>query len=303
MSPIFISRQQEQLGQFSEEDVKAGLQSGRFLPDDLAWREGMAEWQPLSSLGLAGAPRAATPLAHPGIPHPGVGQVLAPVPLTEGLPWERATASGWLVPWWETTRDALFAPVSAFSAMKVEGGYGKPLTYLMICSFISALVYALCQVAVQAVMASSGSGEAMSVSFMGLLCAVPVAIGAGLLMAAIGAVITAFVGGAITHGCLILFSAAGSGFEGTVRAICYATGAVNALQIVPILGWIAAIFWGPIVYVIALKEAHKTEYWRVICASLIPVLLCCGCLVGIGMAFAGSMPQIMESLQNQNWQP
>lgn len=55
MTTIFISRNREQLGQFTEQEVRTGLQTGQFLETDLAWKEGMAGWEVLSSLGLATA--------------------------------------------------------------------------------------------------------------------------------------------------------------------------------------------------------------------------------------------------------
>ncbi|MCX6969562.1 MAG: GYF domain-containing protein [Verrucomicrobia bacterium] len=58
---IFVNRDRQSLGQFSEQDVSNGLESGRFLPDDLAWQEGMESWQPLSSLTHLPPPGAAIP--------------------------------------------------------------------------------------------------------------------------------------------------------------------------------------------------------------------------------------------------
>lgn len=49
MSMIFINRDRESLGQFTEQEVSNALNNGSLLPSDLAWREGMEAWQPLSS--------------------------------------------------------------------------------------------------------------------------------------------------------------------------------------------------------------------------------------------------------------
>jgi hypothetical protein len=45
---IHLNRGATSLGTFSEEEVREGLRSGRFVPGDMGWREGMANWQPLS---------------------------------------------------------------------------------------------------------------------------------------------------------------------------------------------------------------------------------------------------------------
>ncbi len=64
MAMIFVNRDRQSLGQFTEQDISNGLADGRFLPEDLAWKEGMEAWQPLSAftdLPPAGATPAAVP--------------------------------------------------------------------------------------------------------------------------------------------------------------------------------------------------------------------------------------------------
>ena len=67
MAMIHVNRGATNLGVFSEEEVRQGLAAGRFAPTDIGWREGMANWQPLSQFpefGAAGAP--AVPPVQPG---------------------------------------------------------------------------------------------------------------------------------------------------------------------------------------------------------------------------------------------
>lgn len=47
---IWIGRDGERHGPYKEDDVRAWLRSGQLSPQDLAWREGLADWQPLSVL-------------------------------------------------------------------------------------------------------------------------------------------------------------------------------------------------------------------------------------------------------------
>ena len=47
---IHISRNGQQFGPYSLDDVRAQLASGAILPTDLAWKEGAPDWQPLSSM-------------------------------------------------------------------------------------------------------------------------------------------------------------------------------------------------------------------------------------------------------------
>ena len=52
MATIFVNRDRQSLGQFTEQEISNGLQSGQFFPADLAWKDGMETWQPLSSFSL-----------------------------------------------------------------------------------------------------------------------------------------------------------------------------------------------------------------------------------------------------------
>lgn len=59
---IWIGRDGERHGPYKEEDVRQWLRSGQVSPKDLAWYEGLADWQPLSVLFPADQP-ADTPTA------------------------------------------------------------------------------------------------------------------------------------------------------------------------------------------------------------------------------------------------
>ena len=75
MAMIHINRDRENIGKFNDQDVADGLKSGRFLPTDLAWREPMTSWEPLSTFTDLPPPEAAekrqieaaaVPPANPG---------------------------------------------------------------------------------------------------------------------------------------------------------------------------------------------------------------------------------------------
>lgn len=58
-----IARDGQQLGQFSEEEVRSGLFEGRYLATDVAWTEGMSDWRPLGELMGPGVTRVSPPRA------------------------------------------------------------------------------------------------------------------------------------------------------------------------------------------------------------------------------------------------
>ncbi len=45
-----VARAGTTLGSFTQQQVAAGLATGQFTPDDLAWCEGMADWQRIATL-------------------------------------------------------------------------------------------------------------------------------------------------------------------------------------------------------------------------------------------------------------
>jgi hypothetical protein len=55
---ILVNQRDEQLGPFTEEQIRAGLQNGTFSPSDLGWVEGTPSWVPLSQIVAATSPGA-----------------------------------------------------------------------------------------------------------------------------------------------------------------------------------------------------------------------------------------------------
>jgi hypothetical protein len=68
MAMIFVNRDSQNIGQFTEQEISNGLQSGQFFPADLGWQEGMETWQPLSAFTNLPAPGSAVPAGRPAPP-------------------------------------------------------------------------------------------------------------------------------------------------------------------------------------------------------------------------------------------
>jgi uncharacterized RDD family membrane protein YckC len=65
---IWIGRDGERHGPYKEDDIRQWLRSGQVSRDDLAWYEGLADWQPLSVLfpdAVAAAPASAASMPLP----------------------------------------------------------------------------------------------------------------------------------------------------------------------------------------------------------------------------------------------
>lgn len=277
MAMIHINRNRENLGKFTDQEVSDGLKSGRFLPSDLAWREPMPSWQPLSTF---------TDLPEPS-PE---GTERIPIEDAQGQAsrniepaWERETglAPGAAI---QTVRQVFSAPTRTFQNLPPSGGIGRPLFFQILAGWISggvALFYQLVAWLINPQMflgeAAKGVSSTMLVAgCFGVLLCLPLFL-----------VVGAFVWAALFHAFLLLTGAARNGFEATFRALAYSGGATSTLQLVPLCGGylypLANLFYG----IIALKEIHRTDLWRVVLSALLMLVLCCGVVFAIGAGLAG----------------
>src|SRR5213594_4286208 len=110
MATIHVNRGGTSLGTFSEEDVRAGLRSGRFAGTDLGWREGMANWQALSQFSefAADIPSGEpTPPTTSTITPAPAGPTPETAPARSGLPWDERQTKGLLNAFIETLQMVL----------------------------------------------------------------------------------------------------------------------------------------------------------------------------------------------------
>lgn len=65
---VWIGRDGERHGPYKEVDVRQWLRSGQVSQQDLGWREGMADWQPLSSIFPEEIPATPPAFSPPPVP-------------------------------------------------------------------------------------------------------------------------------------------------------------------------------------------------------------------------------------------
>ncbi len=311
MATIHVNRAGTSLGTFSEEDVRQGLRAGRLLGSDLAWEEGMASWQPLSSftrfaadLEAAPAPSAAAApppeTAPPGaVPPPpvaaGVTGPIATAGARTGLPWENRNGRGWFNAFVETLQMVLSRPNEAFGLMKTEGGLGDPMIYLLIGGCAGAAVSFLVSFGLQGMGWSLGNKNAFGNAFGNM-----VGVGIGSLVFLIFipfmVVIGQFIGSAIMHVCLMIVGGANRPFETTFRVLAFSQGSTGVLQMIPVCGGAIAAIWGIVVNCIGLARAHETDTWRGVLAVFLPIIVCGGCVVvAIMLGVMGALSQHSSS--------
>ena len=93
---IWIGRDGERHGPYKEEDVRQWLRNGQVKGSDLAWREGLADWQPLSTLfpdvTPDAAPAADNPYSAPTAPMQNLPQTTAAALEDHAGFWKRVAA-------------------------------------------------------------------------------------------------------------------------------------------------------------------------------------------------------------------
>jgi hypothetical protein len=278
MATIHVNRGATSLGTFPEEQVREALRAGRFLPTDLGWKEGMANWQPLSQFSefasdiAAAAPASGVPPPQTPTPPTAIAPA-AGSPSTaprSGLPWDERHTKGFFSAFIETLQMVLTRPGEAFTAMRREGGLGEPLIYALIGGTLGTVVGLFYRFALQSVFAGFGRTDALN-HLLGGAALILVMIISPLLV-----VIGTFIVSAILHLCLMIVGGARQSFETTFRVVCFSGGSVNPLQLIPICGGLIAFVWGLVLYCIGLARSHEIETGRAVIAVLLPLIVCCG---------------------------
>jgi hypothetical protein len=276
MAMIHVNRGATSLGAFSEEEVREGLRTGRFVPTDIGWREGMANWQPLSQFPELGATAPAAPPAQIGAG--ATSEAAAP---RSGLPWEHRQERGLFNAFVETLVMVLTKPGEAFTVMKREGGLGEPLIYALIGGCLGGIVSLLFSLGLRSVGFFADHDTFAAMGGMGVGSA------AFIVLIPLFIVIGLFIGGAIVHLCLMIVGGANQSFETTFRVIAFSQGSTGPLQMIPICGGLIAGVWALICNCIGLARAHETDTGRAVLAVFLPLIVCCGGVLLIVLMFGG----------------
>jgi hypothetical protein len=272
MAMIHLARDGASMGSFPVEEVQEGLRTGRFLPTDMAWQEGMPDWRPLGQVVTERA-AAATPAggatdanALPAPPSSSAGA-------GGGLPWEHREQLGIIKAYFETLSLVLMKPGEAFAMMKTEGDLMGPMFFALIGGSAGIIVSCLFQIFLQS-MGVLGSENPIAHTF---------GIGAGLIffvaLVPVMMVVGLFILSGILHVCLMIVGGANKGFETTFRVICFSCGSTYLLAMVPFCGGMIAGVWNIVLEIIGLARAHQTETGKAALAVLLPLIVCCGGLM------------------------
>ena len=270
---IHVARDGAKLGEFTLEQIRAGLTTGQFRPTDLAWQTGMTDWRPLSEfVGVTSAPPpVATPLA-----------VAAPA-VASGLPWEHRQQLGFGKAWFDTVSLLITKPSEAFTLMRPEGGLVDPLLFGLIGGCAGSIVSILFQGLVRSIPGFAGRDDIFHYFGVSHLAFIIIYAVLSPLLVIIGL----FIGSGILHVCLMLVGGANRSFETTFRVVCFTGGAANLFSMIPICGGIIALVYHIVLNCIGLSRAHPTTTGKALLAIFLPLIICCGVSIILVVVLGG----------------
>ncbi len=244
-------------------------------------------------------PSPPAPPLPPSPPPAGSGWVPPPPhggASAEALPWERRAELGFVNAFLETIKLFVTNPADAWRRTREKGDYAEPLIFAILVSWIGIAVSSLWSglfgqawTAFLPPEMKEKLGEAFATNAGAML----IQVGIAPILILIGL----FVGAAIYHVSFMIVGATNdstSGFEGTFRAVSYAS--VSSLaNLIPFVGGLASVVWNLILVVMGAVRMHRATQGKAIAGVLIPLLLCCVCGVvavvavvgGLAAAFAG----------------
>jgi hypothetical protein len=193
--------------------------------------------------------------------------------------WERRSSWFDLQAIIEMIRNVLVDPVATFKQMKLSGDMASPLVFVLVLGSVGVIIslfwhillegfqYLPFRRGVEEFVISTG----MKIVFM-VFSPVLVLIGT-------------FIGAGILHISLLITGGEKNGFEATFRVVAYSSGATALFQILPICGGFIGGIWAIVAQVIGAREMHETTTGKAVLAVLLPLICCCGCIIGLSIFF------------------
>jgi hypothetical protein len=226
-----------------------------------------------------------------------------PPPGEARLPWEERDRLGLLEALIQTVRLLVTDPSNAFSRLRPDGDLTSPILFGLILSWAGMFLSQMWQLMFGGIVGSMFEG----VEGLGGAFSPPGAFGiiGTLVVWPIFFVVFLFISAGILHLCLLLVGATAdspSGFEGTLKVVSYSQVA-GVASIVPLVGGFLFAIWALILEVIGISQVHRTTVARALMGVLIPVLVCCTCLIFSAVFFGAMIAAFIASLSGGGVSP
>jgi hypothetical protein len=205
------------------------------------------------------------------------------------LPWQERERLGFFTAFADTVKLFVSAPREAWRRTRESGGYGEPLLFAVLAGWAAVLVSTLYDI-----LLPSPWKNLLPAEFAGREAAGPRGFGAAgfAVVAPLFLAAALYAVAAVLHASFWVVGAlrgSASGFEGTFRIVCYSMVSEVA-NVVPYVGWVAALVWGFYLQVKGAERLHRTTAGRATAALVLPlaILIVLLLLVLAGLFFAMS---------------
>lgn len=203
-----------------------------------------------------------------------------------GLPWEEPSAGlGSIFP---TALRFIVNPIEAFTKMSLTVDLVRPIAYFVAFVLLGVPIGQLWRY-IFWTRATSGL-EFIPPEVMAQAPWLQVVLGRPTVLVVVGLMIiapllnliTLFIWSGVVHVFLMMVGGAQNGFATTLRVTCYSQTAGIAV-IVPVAGGLIQPVWFLIMQIIGLAQAHRVGGGKAAFAVLVPLVVCCGCVVAVGV--------------------
>jgi hypothetical protein len=174
-----------------------------------------------------------------------------------------------------------------FSNMRLSGGIGLPVLYMVIGAAIGGMAQVSQQAALMALRigaANMNPGLNNQPDSMGYVAGLFLGGTCGIVVLAL---IMSLITAGVYHLMLSLLGGAQQGFEATYRVVAYSSAHSFLLYVIPCCGAHLGVLAGLVFPIIGLACAHETSGWKAAGAVLLPGIVCCVVGVAIGAALVG----------------
>jgi hypothetical protein len=219
------------------------------------------------------------------------------------LPWEERDRLGLVEALIQTIRLLVTDPSDAFSRLRPDSDLTSPILFGLILSWAGVLLSQMWQLMFGGLMRSMFSGmeglerafaPSGAVGVIGTLVVWPVIF-----------VVFLFISAGILHLCLMIVGATSdspSGFEGTLKVVSYSQVAGIA-SVVPLFGGFLFAIWALFLEVIGSSLVHRTTVARALMGVLIPILVCCTCIIFAAVFFGAMIAAFIASMTGAGVSP
>ncbi len=212
----------------------------------------------------------------------------------ETMPWLRKNSVFDIRAYYNTAKEFLLRPVSAFTRWKPERYFNDALVFLLIFGSLGKILNEY-----WFYMLTGLIGNIQKSPFENVLT-----FGASALFTPVGVLAGTFVYSGVTHLMLNIFRGAKKNWHSTFATMAWVSGSVSLFSLIPIVGALIASVWGFISLMIGLKVVHETSSVKAFFALTLPTLIIFALLLFFLFAIVGTtvllgLSHMMEILQQQ----